>query len=152
MRANVGFTPSAIGRVRLRPSEGLTGLAVTNPGAVCVACAPEHERYVPFAELDEDRFPVFAAAPMLSDEQAFGAVVVQRACEPIAPGELGLLTMIAGMVGAAVQRAEFADSERATSGPRRRAGGGTRRVILKHGWQNVATIFNGWAMAPSGSS
>src|SRR5215468_5854331 len=79
LRGNVGFPQGARGVVRLAVGEGITGMAVECMRPISVVQAPEHERYRAFPELDEDRFPVFLAVPLLGHQRALGALVVQRA-------------------------------------------------------------------------
>ena len=65
MRGNVGLRTAAIGQVRLRVGEGITG---ETPSSTCApsrpAVAESHAAYKHFAELGEERFPVFLAVPI----------------------------------------------------------------------------------------
>src|ERR1700679_2899929 len=79
LRGNVGFPQGARGVIRLAVGEGITGMAVECMRPISVIQASEHERYRAFPELDEDRYPVFLAVPVLGHQRALGALVVQRA-------------------------------------------------------------------------
>src|SRR3954470_15579460 len=79
LRGNVGFPQGARGVVRLAVGEGITGMAVECMRPISVVQASEHERYRAFPGLDEDRYPVFLAVPVLGHHRALGALVVQRA-------------------------------------------------------------------------
>jgi phosphotransferase system, enzyme I, PtsP len=129
LRANVGFTKAAQGRIRLRVSEGLTGLAVEQKRPVAVVRAHHHGRFRRFTELDEDRFPIFLAAPVIGPEQrALGALVLQRASSPFAESEVALTMALTAPIAYAVRHAALLDELR--DRPVRKSGGGTRKVTL----------------------
>src|SRR5262245_39907950 len=79
LRGNVGFPLDVRGNVRLSVGEGITGMAVECLRPISVIQAPEHKAFRAFPELQEDRFPVFLAVPILGHQRALGALVVQRA-------------------------------------------------------------------------
>jgi phosphotransferase system enzyme I (PtsP) len=129
LRANVGFTKEAQGRIRLHVGEGLTGLAVEQKRPVAVVRATRHDKFRRFAELDEDRFPIFLAAPIIGAEQrALGALVVQRREHPFSEAEVALATALTAPIAYAVRHAALLDELR--DKPVRRTGGGTRKVTL----------------------
>lgn len=129
LRANVGFTKEAQGRIRLRLGEGLTGLAVQQKRPVAVVRASRHDRFRRFAELDEDRFPIFMAVPVVGPEQrALGALVVQRREAPFSDAEVALATALTAPIAYAVRHAALLDELR--DKPVRKTGGGTRKVTL----------------------
>ena len=129
LRANVGFTQAAQGRIRLRVGEGLTGLAVQQKAPVSVVRAPRHDRFRRFAELDEDRFPIFLAAPVIgADQRALGALVVQRKEKPFTEAEVAVAVALTAPVAYAVRHAALLDELR--DKPVRRTGGGTKKVTL----------------------
>ena len=68
----------AIGQVRLRVGEGITGEAVEYMRPVSTDTAEQHAAYKHFAELGEERFPVFLAVPIRGKSGPLGALVVQR--------------------------------------------------------------------------
>ena len=78
MRANVGFPAEAIGRVRLRVGEGMTGLVAECLRPVSVAVATADPRNKPFPELGEDHFPAFLGLPLAIGASASGVLVLQR--------------------------------------------------------------------------
>src|SRR6185437_2821452 len=92
MRGNVGFPQGARGVVRLAVGEGITGMAVECMRPMSVVQAHHHERYRGFPELDEERYPVFLAVPVLGHQRALGALVVQRAGDlPFAASDVDLI-------------------------------------------------------------
>lgn len=76
MRANHGFRQVAVGNVCLRVGEGITGLAaeVGKP----VYSERDDARSVSFDALQEDRFPVLLAMPVLRRGRVIAVLVVQR--------------------------------------------------------------------------
>jgi phosphotransferase system enzyme I (PtsP) len=128
MRGNVGFSNAAIGQVRLRVGEGITGEAVEYMRPISTDTAEQHGSYKHFAELGEERFPVFLAVPIRGKSGPLGALVVQRRGPPFGDPDVELLTVIGGLVAAGIRHAELVDEVRERRA--RRTGGGTRRVTL----------------------
>jgi len=127
MRGNVGFA-NAIGEVRLRVGEGITGEAVEYMRPVSTDSAEQHSTYRHFAELGEERYPVFLAVPIRGKSGPLGALVVQRAQGAFEDRDIELLSVLGGLVAAGVRHAELVDEAREKGA--RRAGGGTRKVTL----------------------
>jgi len=78
MRGNVGFPTAAVGSVRLRAGEGITGFAAERlrPVSLAVAERDAHYKYIP--GLGEERFPALLAVPVLRGGGAAGVLVLQR--------------------------------------------------------------------------
>jgi phosphotransferase system enzyme I (PtsP) len=130
LRGNVGFSGAARGKVRLSVGEGLTGMAVECMRPVSAVQAPEHARWRAFPELEEARYPVFLAVPILGHNRALGAIVVQRAGErAFKPSDVRLLVSLTAPIASAVRHAQVLDELREKN-TRRRTGGGTRKVTL----------------------
>lgn len=106
MRGNVGFPADAIGRVRLRGGEGLTGLAADCLRPVSRAAGPGDPRFCPVPGLGEERYPVFLAVPLLdgAGQIATGVLVVQRRGPAFGSAELALGCALAGTLAALVAR------------------------------------------------
>jgi phosphotransferase system, enzyme I, PtsP len=132
LRGNVGFDGRGLGQVRLKVGEGITGTVVEVMRPISVVTAPSLESYRHFPELGEERFPVFAAVPIMGRRGALGAVVMQRRGPvPFNDADVELLTALAAAVAAGVRAAELIDSLRdRKSAADRRAGGGTRKITL----------------------
>jgi phosphotransferase system enzyme I (PtsP) len=128
MRGNVGFSNQAIGQVRLRIGEGITGEAVEYVRPITTDTAEQHAAYKHFAELGEERFPVFLAVPIRGNTGPLGALVVQRREVPLNDGDVELLTALGGLIAAGIRHAQLVDE--AHDRGARRAGGGTRKVTL----------------------
>jgi len=128
MRGNVGFSNGAIGQVRLRVGEGITGEAVEYMRPITTSTAEEHGSYKHFAELGEERFPAFLAVPIRGKAGPLGALVVQRREPPFEDRDVELLSVLGGLIAAGIRTAELLDAAREKGA--RRAGGGTRKVTL----------------------
>lgn len=130
MRGNVGFPDAALGQVRLVVGEGLTGRAVEQERPISVTFAHEQDGYRHFPELGEEKYPVFAAVPVLGRSGPLGAITVQRRRGHAAFGDadIELLVALSATIGAGLRHAELLDALRERSP--RRAGGGTRKVTL----------------------
>jgi phosphotransferase system enzyme I (PtsP) len=111
--ATSGYSHDAVGRVRMRVGEGLTGFAVECLRPVSVARASSDARNKSFAGLDEDRFPSLCAVPLVDGGRAVGALVVQRK-QPRAFGqrEIVLIASMAPPVLFALERARLRERER----------------------------------------
>jgi phosphotransferase system enzyme I (PtsP) len=130
LRGNIGFPQGARGTVRLAVGEGITGMAVECMRPVSVVQASEHERYRAFPELDEDRFPVFLAVPVLGHQRALGALVVQRAGnKAFDANDIDLIAALTAPIASGIRQAQLA-GERTERMKARRTGGGTRKVTL----------------------
>lgn len=130
MRGNVGFPAMALGEVRLAVGEGITGMAVALGRPISVAEAEHHGAYRHFAQLGEERFPVFLCAPIMGPEGPLGAVTVQREPgRPFTARDVELIVALSASLAHAILRADLLDQLRGqpvVRGP----GGGTRRVTL----------------------
>lgn len=128
LRGNVGFPTSARGRVRLAVGEGITGLAVQHSRPISVVHAPEHAGYRPFPELNEERYPVFLAVPVLGHDRTLGALVVQRSGEQAFDRhDIHLTVALTAPISTGIRHAQLLDDVREKN---RRTGGGTRKVTL----------------------
>jgi phosphotransferase system enzyme I (PtsP) len=128
MRGNVGFDSAAIGEVRLRVGQGITGEAVEYMRPISTHTAEQHAAYRHFAELGEERYPVFLAVPIRGRSGPLGALVVQRERRAFRAADVELLTVIGGLIAAGIRHAELADEAREKRA--RRAGGSQRKVTL----------------------
>jgi len=129
MRGNVGFSPSAIGQVRLQIGEGMTGETVEYLRPVTSDDAPHDASYKHFADLGEERYPIYLAVPIRGKSGPLGALVVQRTSKAWGDHDIELLAALGAIIAAGVRHAELIDARRDRP-IARRAGGGTRKVTL----------------------
>ena len=113
MRGNVGLAPSAIGAVRLRVGEGITGLAAECMRPVSVDLAAAEASYKPVPGIGEERFPAFLAVPLLGGGRVVGVLVLQRRrAEAFAVAEIALATALGAPIVLAIERAQARAAER----------------------------------------
>jgi starch phosphorylase len=79
LAATVGLNPEAVGRVRMRLTEGLVGLVAERLLPLMVADAPTHPRYKPFPEAGEAPYQSFLGVPLIDRGLLQGVLVVQAA-------------------------------------------------------------------------
>jgi phosphotransferase system enzyme I (PtsP) len=113
LAATHGYPEEAVGRVRMRVGEGLTGFAVECLRPVSVARATVDARNRAFPGLDEERFPSLCAVPLVDGGRAVGALVIQRR-QPRAFGqrEIVLAASVATPVLFALERGRARERER----------------------------------------
>lgn len=128
MRGNVGFSSAAIGEVRLRIGEGLTGEALEYMRPVSTERAEQNPAYKHFAELGEERFPVFLAVPIYGKAGPLGALVVQRKKNAFVQADIEVLALIGALIAAGIRHAELVDETRDRRG--RKTVGSTRKITL----------------------
>jgi phosphotransferase system enzyme I (PtsP) len=120
MRGNVGFPREALGRVHLRPGEGITGFAADRlrPVSVAMAARDEHFKYI--GGLGEERFPSLLAVPVVRAGAAAGVLVLQRSSpEAFTNEEVVLASALAAVIGHALERGEARDRQRARAADHR---------------------------------
>src|SRR5258708_21208680 len=87
LRGNFGFPEAALGEVRLRIGQGITGTAVETLRPVTVADAQRAEQFAYFPQLAEERYPAFLAVPLLEGGRPRGALVLQREQGPFSEAD-----------------------------------------------------------------
>ncbi len=102
-------------RPRLRPGEGITGVAAAELQPVAIAAEAHLDpRWKEFPNLPESEFESILAVPILAREQLAGALNVRtRAPREFRPDEIGLLEAIASQVAQSIVHAKlYADAQR----------------------------------------
>jgi phosphotransferase system enzyme I (PtsP) len=128
MRGNVGFSRGAIGQVRLRVGQGITGEAIEYMRPISTDSADQHTAYKHFAELGEERFPVFLTVPIRGNTGPLGALVAQRSAMAFTDADVELVSVLGGLIAAGIRHAELVDEVRERRA--KRTGAGTRKVTL----------------------
>ncbi len=93
--------PAAIGKLRLRLDEGLTGWVARERRLLAISREAYHDpRFKLFSELPEDTFEAFLSAPIVSRNGVVGVINVQhRDAHAHTGGEMELLTTVGEQVG-----------------------------------------------------
>jgi phosphotransferase system enzyme I (PtsP) len=101
LRGNHGFPAEALGEVRLKVGQGITGTAVETMRPVTVDDAGLTAQFVYFPQLAEERYPAFLAVPLLVASRPRGALVLQREAGPFSEEDV-LLALLASRTLAAL--------------------------------------------------
>jgi uroporphyrinogen-III synthase len=102
--------PSAIGKVRLKLSEGLTGWVARERRLLALSReAYKDPRFKFFGDLPEDTFEAFLSAPVIARNRVVGVINVQhRQPHQHSGGEMELLTTVGEQVGCLLVLARMA--------------------------------------------
>jgi len=120
MRGNVGFPAEAIGRIHLRPGEGITGFAAERMRPVSVAVGKQDQHFKYISGLGEEKYPALLAVPILRAGITAGVLVLQRGVErAFSDGEVVLATALAAVINHAIERGEARERQIAHSTDRR---------------------------------
>lgn len=97
-------SPAAVGQVRLRLTEGLTGWVARERRLVAISSeAFQDPRFKFFRELPEDRFEAFLSAPLIARNRVVGVINLQHQRPHSHSGdELEMLTTLGELLGASV--------------------------------------------------
>jgi phosphotransferase system enzyme I (PtsP) len=78
LKATIGLNPKAVGRIRMKPGEGLVGTTLQEMKPVLEASAGRNPKFKYFEEADEERFESFLAVPIQRGVEKIGVLVVQH--------------------------------------------------------------------------
>ncbi len=127
LRATHGLAARAVGVVRMRPGEGLTGLVAESERALFTSRADEHPRFKFFPETGEERYRSFGGVPLLRRGRCLGVLTVQTV-EPwtFPPNEVVALEALALQVVSLIDLTRR--TAKASGGPR--AGAPARGLLV----------------------
>ncbi len=107
LMATEGLNPRAVGRVRLRPQEGLVSLVAERAEPINLDNAPGHPRYLYFRETGEERYHAFLGVPIIHHRVVHGVLVVQhREQRRFDEDSVTLLVTLAAQLAGAIAHAE----------------------------------------------
>ncbi|MBT0662830.1 phosphoenolpyruvate--protein phosphotransferase [Geobacter pelophilus] len=113
LQASKGLAKSAIGKITMKISEGLTGLVVEQRGVVNIENAPAHPRYKYFKETGEEKFTSFLGVPLFERKTPVGVIVVQtKEARSFTQHEISTIATIAYQISSIVINAKLLDSVR----------------------------------------
>jgi phosphotransferase system enzyme I (PtsP) len=123
LRSNRGLSIDPEKPIRLRPSEGLTGLAYETRAAVQAMPASKHPRYKYFPETGEKQYESYLGVPILIGGHCLGVLVGQIGeARIISPAEETLFQIIASRLAGVLEVADhLGRSPRRTKQARTRA-------------------------------
>lgn len=104
LRATTSFRKEAIGKVRLKPGEGITGSAAEQGKPVIVKDVSKDPRYKKFSELREQDYTTMLSHPIIHKGELFGVLNVQTiAPKDFAEDEIYFVSVIANMLLGAIR-------------------------------------------------
>ncbi|WJW75143.1 phosphoenolpyruvate--protein phosphotransferase [Thiohalobacter sp. IOR34] len=107
LMATEGLNPASIGRVRLRPGEGLVGLVVERAETVNLESGPSHRRYKHIHDTGEQAYHGFLGVPIIQHRTVLGVLVVrQRARRRFGEQDETFLLTLAAQLAGAISHAE----------------------------------------------
>jgi phosphotransferase system enzyme I (PtsP) len=77
LKATKGLNPVSINKVRMKITEGLTGLALKEKHSICEGQARDNPNFRFFPGIGEEKFESFLAVPILRGSVEIGVMVVQ---------------------------------------------------------------------------
>jgi len=78
LRANTGFKPQLIGKIKLKPGEGIAGTVFKKNEPVCISDGFTHSNFRYFKGTGEERYKSFLSVPIVSGESPVGVIMLQR--------------------------------------------------------------------------
>lgn len=111
LKATKGLAQSAVGKITMKTSEGLSGLVIETRGVVTTDNAPAHPRYKYFKSSREERYHSFLGLPLFERKTPIGVIVVQTK-EPrrFSEDEISALRTITFQISSIVLNAKLLDS------------------------------------------
>lgn len=108
LKATKGLSPDAVGTVKLKLGEGLTGLAVQQLRPICERHASKSPGYRYFSEIGEEPYESFLAVPILRGQNCIGAMVVQNSKKNyFTPGDIKVLRAITSQLATTIETAKL---------------------------------------------
>jgi len=78
LRANTGFRHKLIGKIKLKPGEGIAGSVFECNKPVCIADGFTHPNFRYFKRSGEERYKSFLSVPIVSGANPVGVIMLQR--------------------------------------------------------------------------
>ena len=108
LRATQGLSGNAIGFVKLKLGEGITGRAVRELRPICVGTASNSASYKFFPGIHEEEYEAFLAVPILRGLRRIGALVVQaREVNYFTPNDVKALRAIAAQLATMIENVQL---------------------------------------------
>lgn len=108
LRATKGLNPDAVGKVRLRLGQGLTGLTLQQMQPICEKDASHNPHYLFVPGIFEERYDAFLALPIARGISKLGVLVLQRGGgECFGPSDVTALETVASQLANIIENAQF---------------------------------------------
>lgn len=108
LRATQGLKLEAVGAVKLKLGEGITGRAVRELRPICVGTASQSVAYKFFPGINEEQYDAFLAVPILRGLRRIGALVVQSSeTNYFTPNDVKALRAIAAQLATMIENVQL---------------------------------------------
>ncbi|MCK5675486.1 MAG: phosphoenolpyruvate--protein phosphotransferase [Verrucomicrobia bacterium] len=108
LRATQGLAKEAVGEVKLKLGEGITGSAVRDLRPVCAGQASQNTSYKHFPGIEEEKYKAFLAVPILRGLRRIGALVVQaKEADYFTPNDIKVLRAIAAQLATMIENVQL---------------------------------------------
>ncbi|MEE9911700.1 MAG: phosphoenolpyruvate--protein phosphotransferase [Deltaproteobacteria bacterium] len=78
LRANTGFNPRVVGKIKLKRGEGIAGTVFEKNEPVCILDGFTHPNFRYFKSTGEERYKSFLSVPIVSGAVPLGVIMLQR--------------------------------------------------------------------------
>ncbi len=113
LRATQGLAEEAIGVVKLKLGEGITGRAVRELRPICAGQASQSSSYKHFPGIEEEKYNAFLAVPILRGLRRIGALVVQAREENyFSSNDIKALRAIAAQLATMIENVQLLNEAR----------------------------------------
>ncbi|VGO21088.1 phosphoenolpyruvate--protein phosphotransferase [Pontiella sulfatireligans] len=113
LRATQGLDRSAIGQVKLKLGEGITGRAIRELRPICVGTASKSSSYKFFPGIHEEEYEAFLAVPILRGLRRIGVLVVQaKETNYFTPNDVKALRAIAAQLATMIENVQLLSEAR----------------------------------------
>lgn len=108
LRATEGLKQEAVGMVKLKLGEGITGRAVRELRPICAGQASKSSAYKFFPGIQEEQYDAFLAVPILRGLRRIGALVVQASeVNYFTPNDIKALRAIAAQLATMIENVQL---------------------------------------------
>ena len=108
LKATKGLNLSSIGQVKMKPGEGLTGVAFKERRPICEGQAKENPNFRFFPGIGEERFESFLAVPILRGSIEIGVMVIQsHKRDYFSDDDIGILKAITSQLATTIETARL---------------------------------------------
>ncbi|MBN2144470.1 MAG: phosphoenolpyruvate--protein phosphotransferase [Candidatus Aureabacteria bacterium] len=108
LHSNRGLKLNDKNSIRLKPSEGLTGLVFQNRRPLITSPASTHPRYKYFPEIGEEEFESYIGVPIILQNRCFGVLIGQtKIIRPITPADETLFQIIASRLAGLLEIKDY---------------------------------------------
>ena len=116
LMATDGLNPESVGKVRLKPKQGLVGTVAAKAEPLNLDKAQTHPKYAYFPETGEEQFSAFLGAPIIHHRKVLGVLIVQEAQRRFDESEEAFLVTVSAQLAGVIAHADaVGDLARATS-------------------------------------